>query len=92
MSNEKEGKEKDELQVEFDRTLKEWLTKAEKRAAEQQEKEEKAKKKGKVIANIVKVYVIISVIIISLLLLALIGKGLYWIFANLFHGLASTFS
>lgn len=92
MSNEKESKEKDELQVEFDRTLKEWLTKAEKRAVEQQEKEEKAKKKGKVIANIVKVYVIISVIIISLLLLALIGKGLYWIFANLFHGLASTFS
>lgn len=94
LPKEEKNKEKDltDATVEFDRTLEEWITKAKKRAAEQLEKEEKVKKKAKVFTKILEWYVIISAIIISLLLLALIGKGLYWIFANLFHGLASTFS
>ena len=62
------------------------------KAVEQKEKEEKVKKKAKVFTKILEWYVIVSAIIITLLLVALIGKGLYWVFANLFHGLASVFS
>lgn len=75
--------------------LKDFLTKAEKSIQEQKEREEKAKKAGKagkVVGTILKWYVIISVTIITLLLIALLGKGLYEVFRALMHGLSATFA
>ena len=76
-----------EPKVEFDRSLYEFFSKAEKVAEAKKEEEAKAKKRGKVLGKILRGYMIFCIVVVTLLILAIIGWGLSAVLSTLFHGL-----